>query len=153
MTLVHPKPRFGFDAETGQMFDYLTSRDVPLTDAYKAPDGTWNLNLVKELILSGKPIESAHLESPSNTPHHPEPGPVPGDPILHPGSPPPTHGVSAQELEALKLSPLQLAALGITHVELTQTGLTAAQLQALALTPERAEALHLTVAQQAVLMP
>ena len=63
--LMNPKPRFAFDPTANRIFDYATSRDVELTEAYVAKDGIWNLLEVKALILAGEPIEAARVAGPS----------------------------------------------------------------------------------------
>ena len=148
MGLINPKPRFGLDTDTGLIYDYRVQKDVPITDAYSAPDGVWNLILVKQLILSGDPVESARVSGPTAaSPALPPPHGV--HPVHVEGA---GGGISAPELKALELSPLQLSALGITAAEL-EAGVPAAQVKAWGLTDAKATALNLTPAQRAVLLP
>lgn len=165
MGLINPKPRFGYDPEHNQVYDYVAQRDVPL-GLYEAKDGMWDLHEVKRLILAGQPIEAARSEveakeegvanlkvippaSPAGTPAAPTPGA---------GSPPvePLHGnvgLSVAQLLALKLSPLQAAALAISPTQMTATGVTALQVEGWDMNAERADALKLTPEQRAVLLP
>jgi len=65
MGLINPKPRFGYDSDADMIYDYLVQRDVALSDAYRGPDGVWNLFEVKRLILSGQSVEYARLQVPA----------------------------------------------------------------------------------------
>lgn len=64
MSLINPKPRFGYDADADAVYDYLTQRDEPLRDFYSAPDGVWDLFEVKRLILAGSTVEAARVAGP-----------------------------------------------------------------------------------------
>lgn len=180
--LLNPKPRFGLDLEHNTMFDYLTSRDIPVTEAaYVAPDGTWNLALVKSLILSGKTIEAAISKPTAIKPPAPIDQVLPGEgtpkkaadaptssmsstaarPLSQaPGAPTGTfsapsgarHAITASELQALSFEPLQLAAMGISQKQLKADGLTAAQVADVGMSPARATALKLTPAQTQALV-
>lgn len=159
MGLINPKPRFAYDDESGMIYDYQTQRDVPLTQAYSASDGVWNLAEVKRLILASLPVESARIAVPPTEELAQEPDPQGTEPMVGEeraqGSAPilTAAALSVARLLALKLSPLQAAALGITPAQMTATGVTAEQIAAWGLTPERAEALKLTPEQRAVLLP
>jgi hypothetical protein len=160
MGLINPKPRFAFDPDTDQVYDYLKQRDVPLTEDYSALDGVWDLLEVKRLILAGLPVEGARRYGPP--PAEPLPGMPAGDPAV-PGPQPTTNapatggagttGLSVEQLTALKLSALQAAALGLTPTQLTATGVTALQVDGWGMDAARAEALKLTAEQRAVLLP
>jgi hypothetical protein len=178
--LINPKPRFGYNPTTGQLYDYVAQKDVtPTAQAYDAPDGSWNLVAVKDAILAGQTIETGHLSvkkpTPPATGTTPNPAKAPAagpavaptttsvkpnqpttaeeHPVRLPGSHITITGLSVEQLQALKLSPLQVAALGITPVQLSATGVTAAHVEAWHLTAARADALKLTPEQRAVLMP
>lgn len=163
MGLINPQPRFGFDTATGLIFDYVTGRDHALTDAYVTRDGTWNLNQVKQLILAGKPIEAALVSKVALAPTAPvvpikaAATPLPGAPTASgsrqstAGAPGHVVGLSVEQLQALKLLPLQAAAMGLTRAQLTVTGVTAEQVQGWALSAARADALKLTAEQRAAL--
>lgn len=168
--LINPKPRFGYNPTNGLLYDYVAQKDIAPTDKpYEAPDGTWNLNTVKLAILAGQTIEEGHLSvkkaSPpaTGTPPNPKttvsaatpkiaakPAPTPPTTLAPTGV---TTGLSAEQLQALKLSPLQMAALGITPTQLNVTGLTALQVANWALSEARADALKLTPAQREALLP
>lgn len=161
MGLINPKPRFAYDDESGMIYDYQTQRDVPLTPAYSASDGVWDLVEVKRLILASLPVESARIAvlPAEELALHPDPQdqemePMVGEEQAQGAAPIPTPAaLSVAQLLALKLSPLQAAALGITPAQMTATGVTAEQVAAWGLTPARAEALKLTPEQRAVLLP
>jgi hypothetical protein len=179
MTLLHPKPRFGYDPATGMIFDYLTNRDIPVAPGpYTAPDGTWDLMKVQAAIVNGSELSAAHLTvkaipvhapvnqvmpasgnapqpQPAKPPFVPTKPPIQGAPVARlPGTPAPVGtGLSVAQLTALNLSPLQQAALGITTVQMKSTGVPPAQVKGWALDPARADALKLTPAQRAILMP
>lgn len=170
--IMNPKPRFGLNVEANTIFDYVSSRDVPITPKYQAIDGQWDLTQVKALILAGKTIESAKL---NNTvppaPVAPKPAlkaaPRPGQPIgshapapapvaAKPSAPAapaaaPTKSLTAAHIQDLKLAPLQLAALGITAKQLKVSGLTAQELAAMKMSPARAKLLNLSAQQEAAL--
>lgn len=166
MGLINPKPRFGYETESGLMYDYVAQRDVPLVDDYSASDGVWDLFKVKDLILSGQTVEDgrrygAPPKSPTGTPSKP---PVPGPGLIpapssadtvdsRPFTPATPAALSVAQLLALKLSALQCAALRITPVQMTATGVTAEHVASWGLTAERADALQLTAEQRAALMP
>lgn len=57
----NPQPRFSYDEENDWIFDYATSKSHPCEGILYVPDGSWDLAKVKELILAGKPIETAYL--------------------------------------------------------------------------------------------
>lgn len=126
MGLINPKPRFGYETESGLMYDYVAQRDVALSNRYKAADGVWDLFAVKDLILSGQPVEAGRVgpaeKSPPGTPSKP-PVPGPGT-VAAPTTPTtgqldnppagqpfagtaPTAALSVAQLLALKLSALQ----------------------------------------------
>ncbi len=173
MGLINPKPRFAYDPDTDLVYDYYKQRDVPLAAAYSAPDGLWDLYEVKRLILSGSPIEGARVgppPMPTAAPLAPTPQPgliaapsirnignaavAAGAPFVITGSGTrPITGLSAEQLTAMKLLPLQMAAMGITPVQMSVTGVTATQVESWGLTPARADALRLTPEQRSVLMP
>jgi hypothetical protein len=173
--LINPKPRFGYNPATGQIYDYVAQKDLtPSSEIYSALDGTWNLVTVRDAILAGQTIEAGHLSVKSPTPpaagkaQSPKPAvALPGAPVA-PTTTSPKHGqpstinsdphattggLSAEQVTALKLSPLQMAALGVTPIQLTATGVTPMQVTLWHLTPARADALSLTAEQRAVLLP
>jgi hypothetical protein len=167
MGLINPKPRFAYDDTANQVYDYLVQKDVPLEDRYKAPDGVWNLNEVKRLILAGLPCEGALVSKPDPKAKGPPPkAPVPpagsglqtastgGKESKKAGGSDlfPKDGLSAEQLGALKLTPLQAAALGLTRSQMDVVGVPASTIKGWAITPERAEALKLTEAQRDALM-
>lgn len=160
MGLINPKPRFGYETESGLMYDYVAQRDVPL-GIYSTADGVWDLDKVKALILGGQTVEDGRIgppevvKTPPGTPSRP---PVPGPGLVAaPSSTPPAGAapaaLSVAQLLALKLSALQCAALRITPAQMTATGVTAEQVTSWGLTAERADALQLTAEQRAALMP
>lgn len=206
--LINPKPRFGLNLEANTMFDYVSSRDVPVTALYQGSDGQWNLETVKKLILAGKTIETAKLnntvppkptatlqpapaKAPAPTAKAPaptaKPAPAAAQPKPASGAPAPAnalaastaanlatskaavaaaaanklpstgvakgarHGLTAPQIQALQLQPLQLAALGIGPKTLKVDGLTADQVAAMKITSERAKRLGLTPAQEMAL--
>ena len=59
MSLTNAQPRFAVQTDDGTIFDYQTGRHMPATGTYDAPDGTWDLVKLKELILAGQPISAA----------------------------------------------------------------------------------------------
>lgn len=165
MTIHNPKPRFGYDDTLDKVFDYVTSRDVALTDKYETTDGTWDLRQVKALILSGaqitaalvgpavaKPVAVAKpaVAAAAKTSPTPASGVSPSAPqAAHAGHVP--HALTPADLIALKLTALQCGALGIKPSELTATGLTAERIEAMRVTPARAAALQLSAAQHTAL--
>lgn len=159
--ILNPKPRFGFNPTTGQIYDYLAQKDItPTQAAYSAADGTWNLIGVRDAILAGTNIEVHHLSVIAPKKPAPRPAVAPARPttaaVAASQAVPargPGEGMSTGQLTALKLQPLQAAALGITHVQMTSTGVTAAQVKNWGLTAARADALKLTAEQRAVLLP
>jgi hypothetical protein len=177
MGLINPKPRFAWDDATDMVYDYIAQRDIPLAERYATDDGVWNLIAVKNLILSGQPVEGARIGPPEKAkaatpvvpikPPTPGPGtqPAPSRAATDPetgksttDATPPTGqaapaGLSVAQLLALKLSPLQAAALGITAVQMTATGVPPSQVAGWGMNAERADALKLTEQQRAVLLP
>ncbi len=169
MGLINPKPRFAYDDATDQVYDYIVQKDFPLTDKYIAPDGVWNLKEVKRLILAGQPCEAARIGN------APPPAKAPPKPLPQPGTQAaPSSGVgntssgeekqnapgkfyatglSVEQLQALKLSPLQCAALGLTRSQLDVTGVPASTIAGWDMNEARANALKLTAEQRAALMP
>jgi len=170
--ILNPKPRFGYNPDTGLIYDYVAQKDVPATPNYAAIDGTWNLQEVQRAIMANETIEFARLTVIKPAP---KPQQKPGVPVtpLAPGQvaapttvrsgPQPTTGASAHptiaattpagamsvgELQALKLTPLQAAAMGITPSQMNVTGVTALQVANWQLTPARADALRLTKEQR-----
>lgn len=166
--LINPKPRFGYHPSTDMIYDYQAQRDVPVTDRYQAPDGTWNLHEVKRLILAGETIEAARVPSaspPSNVVRlkqaanegaKPEVG-AQGEGSAAPVGAPPQEGASdppgigAEQLQAAKLSDLQRAALGITDEQLSSTGVRADHAAGWKLSPARIKALKLSPEQAKIL--
>jgi hypothetical protein len=67
MSLINSRTRFAVDSATGRVFCYLTSRYYDATGELKAPDGTWDLAKVKELVLAGKGIEAALVKAAPST--------------------------------------------------------------------------------------
>jgi len=57
----NPQPRFSYDEDDDTIFDNITSKSHPCDVILHTPDGEWDLAKVKELILAGKPIETAYL--------------------------------------------------------------------------------------------
>lgn len=56
MSLTNAQPRFAVQTDDGSIFDYETGRHMPAVGVYETTDGLWNLVVLKELILAGKPI-------------------------------------------------------------------------------------------------
>src|SRR5579863_3672429 len=79
MGLINPKPRFGYDDATDQIYDYQKQRDVPL-GVYSTSDGVWDLTQVKRLILTGQSIEAARVGPPEETKTPTPPPPAPSLP-------------------------------------------------------------------------
>lgn len=151
MGLINPKPRFGYETESGLMYDYVAQRDVPLSAEYSASDGVWDLFKVKDLILGGQTVEDGRIRPPMPpAPSSTTTGTLDSTPSAGPQSP---AALSVAQLLALKLSALQCAALRITPVQMTATGVTAEHVASWGLTAERADALQLTAEQRAALMP
>jgi hypothetical protein len=170
--ILNPKPRFGYNPDSGLIYDYVAQKDVPATPNYAGVDGAWNLLEVKRAIMANETIEFARLTviKPAPKPQ-PKPAvpvaplaPVPGQaaPTTVKSGLQPTTGASAHptmgatpagamsvaELQALKLSPLQAAAMGITPAQMNVTGVTALQVANWGLTPARADALKFTKEQR-----
>lgn len=57
--MINPKPRFGYDEALDKLYDYQTNRNIAIGELLECPDGVWNTEQVKELILAGKSIEPA----------------------------------------------------------------------------------------------
>ena len=158
MTLIHAKPRFGYDDATDMVYDYLVQRDLALTDRHEAPDGVWDLNEVKRLILLDQPVETARV---GNAPKPKAAPPAPFKPKAQGGlTPAPSSGpaaadqggLSADELKALGLTPLQQAALGLTRSQIDVTGIPRSTIDGWGITAARADALKLNEAQRDALM-
>lgn len=161
--ILNPKPRFGYTPTTDLIYDYVAQRDVAPASNYAAVDGNWNLLEVKRAILAGETIEFARLsvkKVPIVQPRAATPAPAPVPSVGEPSSstpaaaPAPGHGVvalSAEQLQSLKLSPLQAAAMGLTASQLNVTGVTALQVANWGLNAARADALKLTPEQRAIL--
>jgi hypothetical protein len=153
MTLLHPKPRFGYDPATGMIFDYLTNRDIPVAPGpYTAPDGTWDLMKVQAAIVNGSELSAAHLAVKAIPVHAPvnqvmaasgnAPQPQPAKPPLVPTKPP-IQGAPVARLPAGPTGPI-----GPTGpVVPVGTGLSVAQLTALNLSPLQQAALGITTVQ------
>lgn len=145
--LINPKPRFGYHPSTDMIYDYQAQRDVPVTDRYQAPDGTWNLHEVKRLILAASTIEAARVPSaspPSNEGAKEEIG-AEGTGQAAPWA------ICAMDLQAAKLSDLQRAALGITEAQVALTGVSSGQVAGWKLNPVRIKALKLSPEQVNIL--
>jgi hypothetical protein len=171
MNLINPKPRFGYNPDAEQIYDYVAQKDVAVSASYPAPDATWNLAEVKRLILAGLPIEAARIGpgvAPAAKPKPTPPAPIanlrfpasakkPTPPSVPAAGAAVAHahgtGMSVEQLKGLKLSALQAAALGLTTTQLTATGVTAAQVANWGMNAARADALKLTPEQRAVLLP
>jgi hypothetical protein len=175
--LINPKPRFGFNPDTKTMYDYVTQRDVAIVSSYAAPDGNWNLALVRDLILGGQTIEGARLSI-----IKPQPAPVAKVAGATPAakaaaaSPaatanaatssqvataqahanlaahkPAPAALSNTALKALALTPVQMASLRITPAQVSG-GLTSADIAALKISVSRAKMLGLNAVQSAALV-
>lgn len=153
--LINPKPRFGYNPSTETIYDYQAQRDVALTDRYQAPDGTWDLHEAKRRILAGETVEGARV--PGN-----DPAPVnavQGESNLQPNNEGKASnegateevGLTAEQLQAAKLSDLQAVALGISAEQVATGGASVAQVAAWKLTPSRIKALKLTPEQVKIL--
>jgi len=169
MTIINPKPRFGYDDKNDTIFDYVTNRDIPMTASYATHDGTWDPRKLKDLILKGEQITAALIgpavAKPAAKPAGAtaKPAPAAGTASTQAstagtaGAPRPAHepravhALTPAELIGLKLSALQAGALGIKPSEMTATGLTAERVKSLKITAERADALKLSEAQRAAL--
>lgn len=155
--LINPKPRFGFNPDTKTIYDYVTQRDVAVVASYAAPDGNWNLALVRDLILGGQTIEGARLSI-----IKPQPAPVakaaPAAAAPAAAAPAPAKVVSqlraplsSADLKALALSPVQIASLRITPAQMA-AGLAPAEIKALKVSASRAKMLGLNAVQSAALV-
>jgi hypothetical protein len=151
--LINPKPRFGFNPDTKTMYDYVTQRDVAIVSSYAAPDGNWNLALVRDLILGGQTIEGARLSI-----IKPQPAPVAKAAPAAAAAPAPAKVVSqlraplsSADLKALALSPVQIASLRITPAQMA-AGLAPAEIKALKVSASRAKMLGLNAVQSAALV-
>lgn len=162
MALINPKPRFAYDDATDMIYDYVGQKDVALVAKFNAKDGVWNLLEVKRLILAGQTIESArvgYLKAPGPPPKlevvKPTPSPVSPAPAASTAATVapivPGQGLTATQLQSLKLSAIQAAAMGIKHEEMASTGVTAEQIADWGLTPARANALKLNTEQRTAL--
>lgn len=160
--ILNPKPRFGYTPATDLIYDYVAQKDVAPTANYATADGSWNLLEVKRAILANETIEFARLSvkrPPIAQPRAATPTPAPVSAPPSSSAPPaanpaPGHGVlamSAEQLQALKLSPLQAAAMGISTAQMNVTGVTALQVANWGLNAARADALKLTLEQRAIL--
>lgn len=158
MGLINPKPRFGYDDATDLVYDYLRGRDIALTDDYSAVDGVWDLHEVKRLILAGVPIETARVgessEANARTLIPPPPVQQPGtvDAPSSSGKAKASNGLSADDLKALGLSPLQQAALGLTRSQIDVVGIEQSTIEGWGITAARADALKLNPEQRAALL-
>lgn len=63
MGLIHPKPRFGLNTDTGLIYDYVDGRDVAPVANYWGADGHWNLLKVRDLIAAQQGIETARIDA------------------------------------------------------------------------------------------
>jgi hypothetical protein len=151
--LINPKPRFGFNPDTKTIYDYVTQRDVAVVASYAAPDGNWNLALVRDLILGGQTIEGARLSI-----IKPQPAPVAKAAPAAAAAPAPAKVVSqlraplsSADLKALALSPVQIASLRITPAQMA-AGLAPAEIKALKVSASRAKMLGLNAVQSAALV-
>jgi hypothetical protein len=174
--LINPMPRFGLNSEANTMFDYISSRDVPITALYQGKDGQWNLETVRQLILAGKTIETAKLNS--NVPPKPtavlQPKPAtPAKPVVRqPGAPLPAAAApapAAAPVAAPKpaapatgakpaptgprkaLSAQQIQALKFEPLVLAALGITPQQAKVTGLTSEQVHALGMNSARAAKL--
>ena len=157
MGLINPKPRFAFDPATGLVYDYVTGRDVPLTETYQAHDGVWDLKAVADAIMKGVPIDmyvhrsdapAAQAQDGAQTAGE---QPVSGQLLEDAAGP--LGGLTAPQLRALALSPLQAGMLGLTAGMLAESGISATHLHSLNVTAERAAELQLSPEQAAALAP
>lgn len=155
--ILNPKPRFGYNESTGLIYDYVAQKDVTPIANYPTIDGSWNLLEVKRAILANETIEYARLtvKRPAPVAAPRAAAPTPAAKAPQPAAQPaPGFGVSAlsvDQLQALKLSPLQQAAMGITNAQMNVTGVTALQVANWGLNGARADALALTPEQRAAL--
>jgi hypothetical protein len=82
--ILNPKPRFGYNPDTGLIYDYVAQKDVQAVPNYAGIDGTWNLQEVQRAIMANETIEGARLTviKPAA-----KPAPKPGVPVtpLAPG--------------------------------------------------------------------
>lgn len=162
--IINPKPRFGYNPAADTIYDYVAQCDVPVLARYNTGDGAWDLIEVRRAILANETIEFARLSVVKPAPAAPGVAAAPAAPVHAAASSPPeghvfggaaAHaavGMSAEQLQALKLLPLQMAAMGITPIQAEVTGVTALQVANWGLTPARADALQLTPEQRAVLL-
>jgi hypothetical protein len=107
--------------------------------------------------LPGTPAHPLQQPTTVQAPGRPQPTTTlpnvrPGPPLGN-TPPAPAGGFSAEQLTALKLSPLQAAALRLTWAQMTTTGVTKEQVAGWHMTAERADALKLTAEQRKVLVP
>ena len=57
MSIINQKPRFGYDTEANDIYDYELNKHVPLSDANNGTDGVWNLFEVKRPEESKGPFD------------------------------------------------------------------------------------------------
>lgn len=77
--MINAQPRFAID-DSGELYCYATAKSIPAVGTLTDEAGTWDLSLVKALILAGKSIETAFsLAAPAPAP--PVGMPFPGTPV------------------------------------------------------------------------
>lgn len=86
------KVRFAYDANSNKLLDYKTGKALSIAGTYNDGTITWDLERVKQLILSGKSVEDAIVaigKLPAPTPSAPAPtaaqpeAPAPNVPVVH----------------------------------------------------------------------